>query len=182
MSLLVRKEESTNAKQKPLIEIRPSRRIITAKPGSRAHLVLNLDSPYRLKLKLAVEGLTPDIARYSIVLMKGETPLTARLNLTVSPRAVGIYPFKVIAQDVLGRGFDAENLILVILPPELPREVVNQLRTLVAFYKAYGIQYVIWYLLLHLFRGRGLGFTEIKAVYELLPRKKTEQRHHRRPD
>ncbi len=101
------------------------------------------DSPYKLKLKLAVEGLTPDITRYSIVPEEGKTPFTAKLCLTVSPRVVGIYPFKVIARDAHGRDFGAENLVLIILPPELPIEVVNQLRTLVAFYRAYGVQYVI---------------------------------------
>ncbi len=168
MSLLVEREESTSAEQKPSIEIRPSRRIIFAKPGSRAHLVLSLDSPHKLELRLAVEGLTPDVARYSIVPVKGKTPFTARLDLVVNPGAMGIHPFKVIAQDVHGRGYGAENLVLIILPPELPMEVVNYLRTLVAFYKAYGIQYVIWYLLKHLYNDKGMSFTEIKAVYELL--------------
>ncbi len=172
MSLLVEREGSTNAEQRLAMEIRPSRRIIVAKPGSRAHLVLSLNSPYKLELRLAVEGLTPDVARYSIVPVKGETPFTARLDLAVNPGAVGIHPFKVIAQDVLGRGYGAENLVLIILPPELPMEVVNHLRILVAFYRAYGIQYVIWYLLLHLFRNKGLSFTEIKAVYMLLKGKK----------
>jgi len=63
-------------------------------------------------------------------------------------------------------------LILIILPPEFPTEVVNHLRTLVMFYKTYGIQYMIWYLLMYLFRGKGSSFMEIKAVYDLLRKKK----------
>lgn len=120
MSLLMRAEESVNAKREFLVEIRPSRRIIVVKPGSRAHLALNLDSPYKLKLKLAVEGLTPDIARYSLAPKTGETPFVVRLDITANPGAVGIYPFKVIAQDVLGKGFSVENLVLIYCHPDSP--------------------------------------------------------------
>ena len=133
-------EKSVNAKQEFLVETRPLRRIIVVRPRSRAHLALNLDSSYKLKLKLAVEGLTSDIARYSLAPETGEAPFVARLGITVNPRAVGIYPFKVIAKDVLDKGFSSENLVLIILPPGLPIEVVNHLRTLVEFYRAYGIQ------------------------------------------
>jgi len=86
----VRTEESVKAKQEFLVEIRPLRRIIVVRSGPRAHLALNLDSPYRLKLKLDVEGLTPDIARYSIAPEIGETPFVARLDITANPRAMGI--------------------------------------------------------------------------------------------
>jgi len=120
MSLLMRAEESVNAKQEFLVEIRPSRRIIVVRPGSRAHLALNLDSPPRLKLKLTVEGLTPDIARYSLASETGETPFVVRLDITANPGAVGIYPFKVIAQDVLSKGFSTENLILIITTTRAP--------------------------------------------------------------
>jgi len=84
-------EKSVNAKQEFLVETRPLRRIIVVRPRSRAHLALNLDSSYKLKLKLAVEGLTSDIARYSLAPETGETPFVARLGIT--------------ANDVLGKGF-----------------------------------------------------------------------------
>ncbi len=119
-----------------------------------------------------MEGLAPEVARYSIAPERGKTPFTARLDLIVNPEAVGIHPFRVVAQDTLNNGYGVENLVLVILSPELPMEVVNGLRTILMLYKIYGIQYVVWYLLLHLFRDKGLGFTEIKAVYELLRGKK----------
>jgi len=49
---------------------------------------------------------------------------------------------------------------------------VNYLKTILTLYKIHGIQYVIWYLLLSLSRDKGLGFTEIKAIYGLLRGKK----------
>ncbi|GEM_PF-5450931 len=150
MSLLVEEEEVTGLKRKLLVEIKPSRKIIVVRPGSRVHVVLRLDSVHRLEPRLTVEGLTPEVARYSIAPEKGETPFTARLDLIVNPGAVGIYPFKVVAQDTPNNGYGIENLVLVILPPELPMEVVSYLRTILMFYKTHGIQYVVWYLLLHL--------------------------------
>ncbi len=172
MSLLVEEEENTRLKQKLSVEIKPSRKIIVARPGSRVHVVLRLDSVHRLEPRLTVEGLAPEVARYSIAPERGETPFTARLDLIVNPEAVGIHPFRVVAQDTPNNGYGVENLVLVILPPELPIELVSYLRTILMFYKTHGIHYVVWYLLLHLFRDKGLGFTEIKAVYELLRGKK----------
>ncbi len=172
MSLLVEEEENTRSKQKLSVEIKPSRKIIVARPGSRVHVVLRLDSVHKLELRLTVEDLAPEVARYSIAPEKGETPFTARLDLIVNPEAVGIHSFRVVAQDTLNNGYGVENLVLVILPPGLSMEIVNYLRTILMLYKTHGIQHVIWYLLLHLFRDKGLGFTEIKAVYEFLRGKK----------
>jgi len=122
MSLLIEEEEVTGPKQKLSVEIKPSRKIIVARPGSRTYLILSLDSPRKLEPRLAVEGLTPRVARYSIAPEKGEIPFTARLDLIIDPKAVGIHPFKVVAQDTPNNGYGVENLVLVILPPELPME------------------------------------------------------------
>ena len=51
-------------------------------------------------------------------------------------------------------------------------EILGRLQAVLAYYRVYGIQYVIWYLLKHLYKDKGMSFTEIKALYELLKRKR----------
>ena len=150
------------------IEVKPSRKIIIARPGSKARVELHVDSLYRLEPRLAVEGLDANIATYTLAPDKSETPFISRLELTINPCAVGIQPFRVIAIDTLNNGYGVENLVLVILSQDLPLEILEHLRTILRIYRTYGIQYVIWHLMLHLYRNRGLGFKEIKTLYEFL--------------
>ncbi len=154
--------------QRLRIEVKPSRKIIIARPGSRTRVELHVDSLYRLEPRLTVEGLDANIATYTLAPERSETPFVSRLELSVNPGAVGIHPFKVVALDTLNNGYGAVNLVLVIQPQDIPPEVLDHLRTLLRMYRMYGIQYVIWYLTLHLYRSRGLGFKEIKALYEFL--------------
>jgi len=155
-----------------LVEVRPSRKVIVARPGSRVGLALHVESRFGLYVRLVVEGLESSIARYTLAPEQARAPFTSRLRLTVTPNAVGVYPFKVTALDPAGSSYGASSLVLVVLPRELLPEILGHLQAILAYYKAYGIQYVIWYLLIHFYRDKGITFTEVKALYEFLRRKR----------
>lgn len=154
------------------MEIKPSKKVVVARPGSRASIALYVGARRGLHVHLEVEGLEPGMASYYITPRRARTPFTSRLELHISPSAVGVYPFKLIALDTAGTSYGAISLVLVILPHELPMEILSHLQVILAYYKAYGIQYVIWYLLKHLYNDKGMSFTDIKAFYEFLKRKK----------
>ena len=154
------------------MEVRPSRKVIVARPGSRAGLALYVESRFGLYVRLVVEGLESSIARYTLAPEQARAPFTSRLGLIVTPNAVGVYPFRVTALDLAGTSYGASSLVLVVLPRELLPEVLGHLQAILEYYKAYGIQYVIWYLLIHFYRDKGITFTEVKALYEFLRRKR----------
>ncbi len=158
--------------RQPLVEIRPSRRVVVARPGSRAGITLHVMSRFGLHVRLVVEGLEPSIARYTLAPEQARTPFTSRLGLTVAPNAVGVYPFRITALDLTDTSYEATSLVLIVLPHQLPPEILSHLQAILAYYKMYGIQYVIWYLLKYLYNDKGMNFTAIKALYELLKRKK----------
>lgn len=155
-----------------LVDVRPSRKVIIARPGSRTGITLHIETKHRLHVRLEVEGLEPSIASYHIIPQQAHTPFTSRLELYISPSAVGVYPFKLVALDLAGASYGATNLVLVILPYELPPKILSYLQVLLAYYKVYGIQYVIWYLLTRFYENKGITFTGVKAFYEFLRRKK----------
>ena len=154
------------------MEVRPSRKVIVARPGSRVGLILHVESRIGLYVRLVVEGLGSSIARYTLAPEQARAPFTSRLGLTVTPNAVGVYPFRVTALDPAGTSYGAFSLVLVVLPRELLPEILGHLQAILAYYKVYGIQYVIWYLLIHFYRDKGITFTEVKALYEFLRRKR----------
>ena len=101
------------------------------------------------------------------------TPRYRKPQTNVSaPNAVGVYSFRVTALDSAGTSYGASSLVLVVLPCELLPEILGHLQAILAYYKVYGIQYVIWYLLIHFYRDKGITFTEVKALYEFLRRKR----------
>ena len=155
-----------------LVEVKPSRKVIITRPGSRAGIALHVEAKHGLHIRLEVEGLEPSIARYTLTPKQARTPFTSRLGLTVASNAVGVYPFRISALDMTGTSYGAASLVLVILPHQLPTEILNHLQALLTYYRAYGIQYVIWYLLIHFYRDKGITFTEVKALYEFLRRKR----------
>ncbi len=143
-----------------------------ARRGSRVGLTLHVGLRSGLYVRLVVEGLEPSIAHYTLAPEQARTPFTSRLGLTVAPNVVGVYPFRVTALDPAGTGYGVASLVLVILSHELPMEILGRLQAVLAYYRVYGIQYVIWYLLKHLYNDKGMSFTEVKAVYELLRKRR----------
>ena len=171
MSLLI-EEEDTGAKQRHIVEIRPSRRVIVTRPGSEARLSVHVASSRKEEIRLIVEELEPSIASHTLAPEQGQAPFTSTLKLLITPNAAGVYPFRLAALSTTGGSYGATNLVLVILPHQLSPEILDYLQQLLAYYKSYGIQYVIWYLLAHLYKDKGMSFTEIKSVYEFLKKRK----------
>ena len=174
MSLVVESDRSTKAgvKQRCVVYVEPSKRVVVARPGSRAEVLLHVESSNSLEVRLLAEGLEPTIAIHTLSPERGYTPFTSSLELLVSRNAVGIYPFRVTAKDTFSKVLSITNLVLVILPQNLPVEIVNYLRMLLSYYDEYGIQYVIWFLLSNILRDSGMSFTDIKTVYEFFKGRK----------
>jgi len=180
---LFREHTETESKQRTesvQLYVESSEDVIVARPGERRSVSLYVDSKSRGRIVvLGVEGLEPEVARYTLTPQHGATPLSSRLELLVGPNAVGIHPFNVVARDVLSNITNAISLILVVLPLEehvkhyrLIQEILNNIHVLLTYYKNYGMQYVIWFILLKMHRDAGLSFSEIKFVYELFAKRR----------